>query len=50
MYYSNARKTAKNFAVFLHIKYATSKTNKPKKEEINIEKEIQNQPSCFGGV
>lgn len=35
---------------FLHIKYATSKTNKPKKEEINIEKEIQNQPPYSGGV
>lgn len=41
----------RNFSLFfLHIKYATSKTNKPKKEEINIEKEIQNQPSCFGVV
>lgn len=35
---------------FLHIKYATSKTNKPKKEERNIEKEIQNQSPYSGDV
>jgi hypothetical protein len=27
-----------------------AKQTNQKKEEINIEKEIQNQPSCFGGV
>ena len=41
------QKTAKFFAVFLHIKYEANKT---KKEEINIEKEIQNQPPYSGGM
>lgn len=40
-------KTAKNFAVFLHIKYVAKQQEK---EERNIEKEIQNQPPHSGGV
>ena len=40
----------RKFRCFLHIKYATSKTNNQKEEEINIEKEIQNQPPYSGGV
>mgnify|MGYP006924268702 CR=1 FL=1 len=48
MYYSNARKTAKNFAVFCIL---SMKQNKQKKEGRDIEeKEIQNQPPHSGGV
>lgn len=48
MYYSNARKTAKLFAVFFA--YCICRKQITKKEERNIEKEIQNQPPYSGGV
>lgn len=48
MYYSNARKTAKKIRCFFCI--LNMKQTNPKKEERNIEKEIQNQPPHSGGV
>lgn len=41
----------RNFSLFFCIlSMQQAKQTNQKKEEINIEKEIQNQPSCFGGV